>query len=321
MQEHVRVKAFARVALGNCEIESWVGAGDDTGRSFSGGSVRPRCLEGSAEGGKESAECLLAESPLIQCYAEARMATAGTALAEGGRWRLASVAAVHDETALARTIVLEVPGWPGHIAGQHVDLRLTAENGYSTARSYSVANAPTGERVELTVVRLHDGEVSPYLTQDLSVGDSLEIRGPIGGWFVWRPTQIEPVQLVAGGSGLVPLMSMIRSRALFDSNAPFRMLYSVRDPESVLYRDELRERNADVPVTFAYTRRVPDGWPESPRRIDAASIAAAAWGPSAAPTCYVCGPTAFVELAADLLIRAGHDRRRVKTERFGPTGS
>ena len=235
-------------------------------------------------------------------------------------WQAGSVTAVYDENPTARTIALEVPGWPGHVAGQHVDVRLTADDGYSAVRSYSIANAPDGNRVELTVVQIPDGEVSPYLTRDIAAGDPLEVRGPIGGWFVWRPAQTEPVQLVAGGSGLVPLMAMIRARAVARSDAPFRMLYSIRSPQSALYAAELAERSTELPVTFAYTRQVPDGWPEPPRRIDAAAIAAATWPPSLAPTCYVCGPTAFVELAADLLRDAGYDAARIKTERFGPSG-
>ncbi len=235
-------------------------------------------------------------------------------------WTAGTVTALRDETSVARTIVLDVPGWPGHIAGQHVDVRLTAEDGYSAARSYSIANAPDGTRVEITVVRIDEGEVSPYLTQSLAVGDPLEIRGPIGGWFVWRPQQIESVQLIAGGSGLVPLMAMMRSRALAHSDAPFRLLYSVRNPESVLYRAELDKLSAGVPVTFAFTRSVPDGWPKAPGRIDAHTIAAAGWPPNSSTIAYVCGPTPFVESAANLLRSSGYDEARIKTERFGPTG-
>ena len=235
-------------------------------------------------------------------------------------WLVATVTALHDETPSARTIVFDVPNWPGHLPGQHVDVRLTADDGYSAARSYSIANASGGTRVEITVVRIDDGEVSPYLTQGVVVGDRLEIRGPIGGWFVWRPAESEPVQLIGGGSGLVPLMAMLRAHSEAHSETPFRLLYSVRNPESVLYAAELREISASIPVTFAYTRQVPDGWPAPPRRIDAAAIAAAAWPPNVAPASYVCGPTPFVELAADLLRNAGYDPARIKTERFGPTG-
>jgi ferredoxin-NADP reductase len=235
-------------------------------------------------------------------------------------WSVGTVTALRDETPTARTIVLDVPNWPGHVAGQHVDVRLTADDGYSAARSYSIANGADGGRVEITVVRIDEGEVSPYLTQGLVVGDPLEIRGPIGGWFVWHPPQTETVQLIAGGSGLVPLMAMIRSRIAAGSDAPFRLLYSVRNPESVLYAAELRGDSAAVPVTYAYTRQVPAGWPKPPGRIDAQTIAAAAWPPNSSTIAYVCGPTPFVESAANLLRNAGYDAARIKTERFGPTG-
>ncbi len=245
---------------------------------------------------------------------------AGTAvLGRRLSWLVGTVTAVRDETPSARTIDFDVPDWPGHVAGQHVDVRLTAPDGYSAARSYSIANAPDAHRVAITVVRIDDGEVSPYLTQTVATGDRLELRGPIGGWFVWRPAQNAPVQLIAGGSGVVPLMAMIRTRALARSDAPFRLLYSVRNPESVLYPAEIRERN-EVPVTFAYTREVPHGWPAPPGRIDAAAIAAHTWPANVAPQCYVCGPTPFVESAADLLRNAGHEPASIKTERFGPSG-
>ena len=238
-------------------------------------------------------------------------------------WRAATVAAVHDETATARTLAFEVEDWPGHSAGQHVDVRVTAADGYSTVRSYSIANAPQANRVELTVEELPDGEVSPYLAQVISVGDSVEIRGPVGGWFVWRPQQSEQVQLIAGGSGVVPLMCMLRTRAAAGSTAPFRLLYSVRRPDAILYADEFRHRaTADTGLTvrYAYTREVPAGWTEPPHRVNAATIAAETWPPDLAPTCYVCGPTAFVEAVANLLIAARHDASHIRTERFGPTG-
>lgn len=239
-------------------------------------------------------------------------------------WRVGTVVALHDETATARTLTLKVRGWPRHLAGQHVDLRLTAPDGYSAARSYSIASAPEFEdHVQITVERLHNGEVSPYLTQEVAVGDHLELRGPIGGWFVWRSQQAEPIQLIAGGSGIVPLMAMIRSRASVGSTAPFRLLYSVRGPGAVFYRDELQalsELDRSVAVTYAYTRAAPKDWPRPPVRIDAALIADAAWPANLAPTCYICGPTSFVESAADLLTASGNDRERIRTERFGPTG-
>ena len=249
---------------------------------------------------------------------------AGAALLGRLMWRVGTVVALHDETSTARTITLEVRDWPGHVAGQHVDVRLTAPDGYSAVRSYSIASAPNPERrVELTVERLPNGEVSPYLTQEVAVGDRLELRGPIGGWFVWRPEQAEPIQLIAGGSGLVPLMAMIRSRALAGSTAQFRLLYSVREPEAVFYRNELQalsDQDHSVRLSYAYTRATPKDWPRPPSRIDAALIANTSWPAKLSPTCYVCGPTSFVERAAGLLIASGNSPDRIRTERFGPTG-
>ena len=239
-------------------------------------------------------------------------------------WRIGTVVALHDETATARTVTVEVPDWPGHVAGQHVDVRLTATDGYSAVRSYSIASAPNAEkRLQLTVERLPDGEVSPYLTQELAVSDRLDLRGPIGGWFVWRAQQTEPIQLIAGGSGIVPLMAMIRSRTASGSTAPFRLLYSVRDPGAVFYGDELRslaDQNNSVTITYAYTRVAPQGWSRPPSRIDGALIASATWPSSFTPTCYVCGPTPFVESAAGFLTACGHGPDKIRTERFGPTG-
>jgi len=248
---------------------------------------------------------------------------AGAALLGGLDWRAGSVLERRKETASAYTLVLDVPHWPGHDAGQHLDVRLTAADGYSASRSYSIANATQGDRVELTVEELQDGEVSPYLAEGIGVGDPLEVRGPIGGWFVWRPAQLEPVQLIAGGSGVVPLMAMIRSRALSGSRAPFRLLYSARSPDAIIYCDELMMRAMDgdgIAITFAYTRMIPEGWPRPPRRIDAALLTEATIPAEQKPSCYVCGPTPFVEAAANLLVAAGHDADRIKTERFGPTG-
>ncbi len=238
-------------------------------------------------------------------------------------WRVARVEAVRDETATARTLVLDVAGWPGHLPGQHVDVRLTAADGYSTQRSYSIASAPDGTRVELTVQRLDDGEVSPYLTQVLRPGDPLELRGPIGGWFVWHPGDATPVLLAAGGSGVVPLMAMVRSRA-HAGPTPMRLVYSTRTPDTVLYSDELRQVAAGDPrlrVDLVYTRGGPAGWSGPVGRLDAARLAMLAWPPSAAPACFVCGPTGFVEAVANLLVDQGHDPRRIRTERFGPSGT
>jgi ferredoxin-NADP reductase len=239
-------------------------------------------------------------------------------------WRVGTVVALQDETATARTITLEVPDWPGHVAGQHVDVRVTAPDGYSAVRSYSIASAPNSEgHVQITVERLPKGEVSPYLTQEVAFGDRLELRGPIGGWFVWRTRQTEPIQLIAGGSGIVPLMAMIRSRSSTGGTAPFRLLYSVREPGAVFYRDELlplTDPGRSVIVTYAYTRAAPKGWPRPPGRIDAALIANTTWPSNLVPTCYVCGPTSFVESASGLLSACGNSPDKIRTERFGPTG-
>ena len=239
-------------------------------------------------------------------------------------WRSATVVGLHDETPTARTLTLAVRDWPGHVAGQHVDLRLMAADGYSAVRSSSIASAPNSDgRIEITVERLPTGEVSPYLTQDVVVGDELELRGPIGGWFVWRSDQREPIQLVAGGSGIVPLIAMLRSRSSAGSSAPFRLLYSVREPGSVFYRDELRALSNEgdsVVITYAYTRVTPKDWPRPAGRMDAPLIATGTWPSTLRPTSYICGPTSFVERATDLLIGAGYDREKIKTERFGATG-
>ncbi|HWO65436.1 MAG TPA: ferredoxin reductase [Umezawaea sp.] len=232
-------------------------------------------------------------------------------------WHVAKVVDVRDETPAARTLVLDVPDWPGHLPGQHVDVRLTAEDGYSTQRSYSVATPADGSRVELTVQRVDDGEVSPYLTQVLEPGDQLELRGPVGGWFVWRPSDTAPVLLVAGGSGIVPLMAMIRARA---TPVPFRLLYSVRRPEDRYYADELRRPTPGLDVTYVYTRTAPPNWPRPPARLGVADLNTAGWPADFAPDCFVCGPTGFVETTADILLALGHDPRKIKTERFGPSG-
>jgi ferredoxin-NADP reductase len=235
------------------------------------------------------------------------------------RWRAALVAELRDETESARTIALDLADWPGHVAGQHVDVRLTAPDGYSAVRPYSIASSPGAGRLEITVEIDPDGEVSPYLVRDLTAGEQLEVRGPLGGWFVWRPSQTEPVQLIAGGSGIVPLMSMLRSRTAAESSAPFRLLYSVRRPSAMLYADDLLAAGAlhGVEVTYAYTREAPSGWPDTVGRVDAARLAAATWAPGEGPTTYLCGPTAFVETVADLLTAAGHEAGRIRTERFG----
>lgn len=238
-------------------------------------------------------------------------------------WRLATLVEQRTETDTARTLVLDVPGWPGHLAGQHLDVRLTAPDGYRAQRSYSIASAPDAGRVEITVQVVPEGEVSSYLTGVLSDGDPLELRGPVGGWFVWRPEAMAPVLLVAGGSGVAPLMAMVRTRRASGSRTPFRLLYSVRTPRDVYYADELRRRVRDdrgLDVTLLHTREAPPGARRSPRRIDAEDLATAGWPAELIPDCFVCGPTGFVERVADLLVAAGHDPGRVRTERFGPTG-
>jgi ferredoxin-NADP reductase len=215
--------------------------------------------------------------------------------------------------------VIEVDGWPGHLAGQHVDVRLTADDGYQAARSYSLAAPADGDLVEITVQRIADGEVSPFLTDDLGAGDSFEVRGPLGGWFVWRPDEPAPVLLVAGGSGVVPLMAMVRARAGV-SRAPFRLVYSVRRPEDRIYAAELRRRAAEdggLDVAWVHTRAAPDGDPRPPGRLRPEDLVAHGWPPDFEPTCYVCGPTGFVEAAAAMLIALGHDPARIRTERFG----
>lgn len=231
-------------------------------------------------------------------------------------WQVATVAEVRRETETARTIVLDVPDWPGHLAGQHLDVRLTAPDGYRASRSYSIASAWDGSTIELTVEAVPDGEVSPYLVEVLTAGDPLEIRGPVGGWFVWTPGQEGPVQLIGGGSGVVPLRAMLRASA--GSGTPTRLLYSVRRPESVIYVGDLKELAAsdDVDVRLVYTREAPAGEPRV-GRIDAELIEQYAFQPEDGATTYVCGPTPFVETVADLLVAAGHDPARVRTERFG----
>jgi ferredoxin-NADP reductase len=237
-------------------------------------------------------------------------------------WRAAVVAAARGESATARTVVLEVPDWAGHLAGQHVDVRLTAEDGYTATRSYSIASVPAGDLVEITVERLDDGEVSPYLVDEVRPGDQVEVRGPVGGWFVWRPEQTEPVLLVGGGSGVVPLMAMARQHAAVGSGAPLRLVHSVRTPEALLYVDELATlaKAPGVEVTHVFTRSAPDGWQGTVGRLDGGRLRDLAFPPDQQPTSYVCGPTGFVETVADVLVGAGHDPRRVRTERFGPSG-
>jgi ferredoxin-NADP reductase len=236
-------------------------------------------------------------------------------------WRVADVLDVLPETPRVKTIAFDVPGWPGHLAGQHVDIRLTADDGYQAQRSYSIASSPAGTRVELTVERLDDGEVSPYLTDELRPGDQIELRGPIGGYFVWEPAQGGPLLLVAGGSGVVPLMAMIRARDAAGSDAETRLLLSSRGWDDVIYRHELEQLGGDgLTVVHTLTRSQPPGWTGYARRVDAEMLAEAGQDQAERPRAYVCGPTPFVEAVAEALVQLGHDARAVKTERFGPTG-
>jgi ferredoxin-NADP reductase len=228
------------------------------------------------------------------------------------------------ETPKVRTLVLEVPGWPGHRAGQHVDVRLTAEDGYQAQRSYSIASPPeAGEELALSVERIEDGEVSPYLADDLAEGDQLELRGPIGGYFVWEARLENPLLLVAAGSGVCPLMAMIRHRAARGSRVPTRLLYSSRSLRDVIYRSELERLGAEgdgLEVFHTLTRSRPEGWSSYARRIDREMLAEVSWPQEQRPLGFVCGPTPLVESVAEALVALGWPPNRVKTERFGPTG-
>jgi ferredoxin-NADP reductase len=237
-------------------------------------------------------------------------------------WRLAAVTDVRVETPRAKTLVLDVPDWPGHLAGQHVDVRLTAPDGYQAQRSYSIASAPEDAALALTVERLEDGEVSPYLTDELGPGDELELRGPIGGYFVWHSRDGGPLLLVAGGSGFVPLMAMVRHRAAQSSTVDTRLLLSTRSADDVLYRDELARLAAGdgVAVHHTFTREAPPDWSGFARRVDAEMLRHVGPAPSQSPRIFVCGPTGFVERAADVLVGLGHDTAAIHLERFGATG-
>jgi ferredoxin-NADP reductase len=246
-------------------------------------------------------------------------------------WRFATVLENRAETRRTRTLVLDAPGWPGHRAGQHVDVRLTAEDGYRTERSYSIASPPEEGHLALTIERLDDGEVSPYLVDELRVGDTLELRGPIGGYFAWSVSDGGPLLLVAGGSGIVPLMAMLRHRAatlagssLANRQAvPARLLYSSRTWDEVIYRDELARLAAADPtveVRHTLTRETGPEWTGLHRRIDRAMLDEFGWTPRDRPQMYVCGPTPMVEAVASALVAAGHEPARVRTERFGPSG-
>ena len=247
----------------------------------------------------------------------------GAALPGRLTWQLGTVAELTEETPRCKSIVLELPDWPGHRAGQHVDVRLTAEDGYQAHRSYSIASAPEDGYLVLTVERLDDGEVSPYLVDELRAGDELELRGPIGGYFVWEASRGGPLLLVAGGSGVVPFRSMLRHGAASSAGTEVRLLYSSRSLSEVIYHDELEQLSAvgDVELHFALTRRWPEGWRGHRGRVDRQLLERIAWPPSDTPLIYICGPSGFVESAAAGLVEIGHAPSRIRTERFGATGT
>ena len=239
-------------------------------------------------------------------------------------WAIAEVIDRIDETPSVRSMTFDVPDWLGHVPGQHIDVRLTAEDGYQAQRSYSIATPADGTRLTITVERLEDGEVSTYLTDVLEFGDRIELRGPIGGYFVWEPSRGGPLGLIGGGSGVAPLMAMLRARVAADSDVAVRMLCSWRSADDVIYADELAAiaREADgVSITHTLTRSAPSqGWTGRRGRFDRESLSSLVWPPELRPLTYVCGPTGFVEAVASVLVELGHDPRRILTERFGPTG-
>jgi len=239
------------------------------------------------------------------------------------RWQFGTLAEVVQETPRVSSLYFDVPDWQGHLAGQHVDVRLTADDGYQAERSYSIASAPDDPRLALTVERLDDGEVSPYLVGELRVGDRLELRGPIGGFFVWRGDGDRPVLLIAGGSGVVPLMAMLRHRANIESKVPARLLFSSRTQADIIYREELSRLGAagdGLTVFHTLTREKPAGWIGYTRRVDEAMLKEVAWPKQDSPAVFICGPTPFVEAASQLLVAMGYEPRSIKTERFGATG-
>lgn len=248
----------------------------------------------------------------------------GTAVLGRLTWQRGEVVAAQRETARTRSITLALPSWPGHRPGQHVDVRLTSEDGYQAERSYSIASPPeAGSRVMLAIERIDDGEVSPYLVDELRIGDVLELRGPIGGYFVWEARMGGPLFLVAGGSGIVPLMAMLRHRAAVASEVPTRLLYSSRSHDDTIYRDELARLAGDtmgVEVIYTLTRAQPPGWTGYRRRIDTEMLREVAWPAGRDSLAFICGPTPLVEAAATSLVALGHHPARIKTERFGPTG-
>ncbi|HVG33222.1 MAG TPA: ferredoxin reductase [Pyrinomonadaceae bacterium] len=248
-------------------------------------------------------------------------------MAQQLKWQPGTVVEIRQETPKAKSLILELPDWSTHLAGQHVDVRLTAEDGYQAQRSYSIASPPEDKRLMLTVDRIEGGEVSPYLVDELRVGDRIELRGPIGGYFVWdardKKNDGSPLFLVAGGSGIAPLMAMLRHRANSGNTLPTKLLYSSRSYEDIIYREELDRLSANDPslrVIHTLTRRRPPSWPGYERRIDLAMLSDTAWPRAEKPLAFTCGPTALVETVADYLLELGYEPGRIKTERFGPTG-
>ena len=237
-------------------------------------------------------------------------------------WQVGQVTETRAETPHVTSLILDLPRWPGHRAGQHVDIRLTAEDGYQAVRSYSIASPPEERRLEVTIERLDDGEVSPYLTGEVRVGDPLELRGPIGGYVVWDTDLGGPLFLVGGGSGIVPLMAMMRHRVAAGSQVPVTMLYSARSPDDVIYRAELERLAAHpgITVVYTYTRSQPAGWTGYSRRIDGAMLQEVGPGRAEHPLTYVCGPTPLAEGAANGLVALGYEPAQIRIERFGPTG-
>jgi ferredoxin-NADP reductase len=237
-------------------------------------------------------------------------------------WYVGTVAEARPETSSARRLVIDVPDWPGNDAGQHLDVRLTAPDGYQAQRSYSIASAGPGTRIELAVDELPDGEVSPFLVEDVMVGDKLELHGPLGGYFIWTPQSVthdpRPVQLIAGGSGVVPFLAMVRAHAVANDPTPFRLLYAVREPDDVFYRQELIQVAATgLKLDFVYSRTTPHDWPVAAGRITKDALAGFVIPASDKPRVYICGSTGFVELVAGWLIELGHAAGDIRTERFG----
>lgn len=235
----------------------------------------------------------------------------------GSGWYVGTLARAHALTPTARSLVFTVEGWPGNEAGQHVDVRLTAPDGYQAVRSYSIASVGASGEVELAVDLLPDGEVSPFLVEELEIGDTVEMRGPLGGWFVWKPEETRPVQLIGGGSGVVPLIAMSRAHTSSASAAPMRLLYSLRSPADAFFADELSAATATVETTRHYTRTTPPDWARRPGRLTADDLAEATLPPADGPLIYICGPNGFVEVVARAMIALGHAADHVRTERFG----